>query len=384
METKRTKNYSLILKGLKEKIKQARLKASLTVNTQLLEMYWEIGKTINYQEKSKGWGARIVEILARDLKVAFPDMQGLSSRNLRYMRDFAKAYPDFLILQPLAAKLVSERKTRFQNKKTASKNPQIKCLPHPASLIPWTHNQVILDKVKKESERLFYLQKTRENGWSKTVLALQIESNLFRRQGKAITNFKNTLPESDSDLANETLKNPFVFDFLSLGPESRERDIENALIQHMKKFLLELGRGFAYVGNQFNLNLEGNDFFLDLLFFNYNLNCFVIFELKVDVFKPEYVGKLNFAINVVNDKVKTEYQKPTLGVLLCKTPNKTVVQFALQGITSPIGVADYEYKKVLTKEFKAEMPTVQELEGELEREYKDFKKMQLKATMKRK
>jgi len=237
--------------------------------------------------------------------------------------------------------------------------------------LPWTHNIVLLDKLKTHEERLFYTQKCIQNGWSKNVLIHQIESNLYKRHGKAITNFEHTLPKYQSDLARETFKNPYLFDFLALGDEIHERELEKALIIHIKKFLLELGRGFAFLGNQQNLVVNGDDYFLDLLFYNYHLHCFVVFELKVGDFMPEYAGKLNFYINTIDDQIKGAEDKPTIGVLLCKTPNETVVKFALTGIQSPIGVAEYELINALPKGLSAQMPTVEELEAELEKELEE-------------
>lgn len=347
-------NYAGILNTLKEKIRVARTKAILAVNYELLRVYWEIGNTILEQQKIEGWGAKIIDRLANDLKSEFPDFKGLSVRNLKYMRTFAEAYPDFIIGQPLAAQLEKQAKNSF--------------MQHPAAQIPWTHHQVILDKVKSTEERLFYVIKTADNNWSRNVLGLQIENNLYQRQGKAITNFDTTLALPAADLAKETFKNPYIFDFLSLSEEAREREVENALIQHLKKFLLELGRGFAYVGNQYNLNVAGDDFFLDLLFYNTRLHCYVVFELKVGEFKPEYAGKLNFYLNTIDSQIKTEYDKPTIGVLLCKTPNETVIEYALRGVDKPIGVADYEFRKALPEALKPDLPTIAELEEEIEKE----------------
>ena len=250
-------NYVNILDNLKIKIRQARIKASVSVNVELLKLYWEIGNTILEQQDKEGWGAKIIDKLAIDLKMEFSDFKGLSVRNLKYMRTFAEAYPYFqyfAIVQPVVAQLQNT-----ENKDTIIVQPLV-------AQLPWTHHTIILDKVKTPEERSFYIQKTAQNGWSKAVLSLQIDSKLHQRQGKAITNFSTNLPAPQSDLANETLKNPYVFDFLSIGEKMQERDLENALIKHLKKFMLELGKGFAYVGNQYNLDVAGDDFFLDLLF----------------------------------------------------------------------------------------------------------------------
>jgi len=364
MSSEQDKSYGQILQDLKEKIRQARLRASVVVNTQLLQVYWEIGQTILEQQKKLGWGAKIIDRLAADLKIEFEDMKGLSVRNLKYMRAFADAYTQFG--QRSVAQLQN-----IENQASEIVQPPVAQLEKLVGQLPWTHNIVLLDKLQTVEERLFYAQKCIQNGWSKTVLVHQIEGNLYSRQGKAITNFELTLPKYQSDLARETFKNPYLFDFLGIREEIHERELEKALIQHIKKFLLELGRGFAFVGNQRNLVVNGDDFFLDLLFYNYHLHCFVVFELKVGNFMPEYAGKLNFYINTIDQQIKGADDKPTIGVLLCKTPNETVVKFALTGIQSPIGVAEYELINTLPKQLKAQMPTIEELEAELEKELQE-------------
>ncbi len=369
MSSELESGYGQILQDLKEKIRQARLRASVVVNAQLLQVYWEIGQTILEQQTKQGWGSKTIERLAADLKIEFEDMKGLSVRNLRYMRDFAKAYPQLSIWQPLAAKLQN-----IESQESLIVQPPAAQLERVVGQLPWSHNIVLLDKLPTVEERLFYAHKCIQNEWSKSVLIHQIESNLYSRQGKAITNFEQTLPKYQSDLARETFKNPYLFDFLGIGEEVHELELEKALIQHIKKFLLELGRGFAFVGNQQNLVVNGDDFFLDLLFYNYHLHCFVVFELKVGDFMPEYAGKLNFYINTIDQQIKGADDKPTIGVLLCKTPNETVVKFALTGIESPIGVAEYELINTLPKQLKAQMPTVEELEAELEKELETFVK----------
>lgn len=325
-----------------------------------MKIYWQIGKTILEQQKERGWGSKIIDNLAIDLRLEFPDFKGLSLRNLKYMRAFAEAYPDFLNAEISRDQLPMDQVVEFVQPLNAQ--------------IPWTHHTIILDKVKTIDERQFYIKKTFENNWSKNVLKFQIDSQLYLRQGKAITNFELTLPLPQSDLAHETFKNPYVLDFLGLTEQVQERDLENALIIHLKKFMLELGRGFAYVGNQKNLLVGGDEYFLDLLFFNYHLDCFVVFELKVGEFKPEYTGQLNFYINTVNAQIKCAGHKPTIGILLCKTPNETVVKYSLLGIDSPIGVSDYQLGQALPKRLKGEIPTVEEFEAEIEKEYREFQK----------
>ncbi len=362
--------YKNILIDLKEKIRSARIRTSIKVNYELLKVYWEIGNTILAEQHEQGWGAKIIDRLADDLKQEFPDIKGFSRRNLSYMKVFAEAYPEFLQIQYVSLNTTSDEILQQGAAEFQIIDNQIyTILQHPAAKLPWTQHQVILDKVKEREKRLFYIQKSAENGWSRNVLSIQIESQLFERQGNAITNFSNTLPPVDSDLAQETIKNPYIFGFLSITEEMKERDVEKALIHHLKAFMLELGKGFAYIGNQKNLNVKGDDFFLDLLFFNYHLNCFVIFELKLGEFKPEYAGKLNFYVNTVDEQLKGDQHKPTIGILLCKTPNETVVKYSLQGITAPIGVSEYQLAQALPKELRGELPSMEELEAELDKEY---------------
>lgn len=362
------KQYFNTLNNLKVKIRQARIKAVFTANTQLLIMYWEIGNAILQQQKTLGWGAKIIDRFSIDLRTEFPDMKGLSVRNLKYMRAFAEAYPDFFsFVQPPAAQLESVH--------------NIPIVQQLAAQLPWGHHQMLLDKVKDYNQRLFYIQKCVENSWSRNILASNIESELIKRQGKAISNFKDILPALDSDLVREAFKNPYVFDFLMFGEEAKEREIERALVQHLKRFMLELGKGFAYVGNQFNIEVKDDDYFLDLLFYNYHLHRFVVFELKVDDFKPEYAGKLNFYINTVDEQIKNIKDDGTIGILLCKTPNELVIRYSLKGIKTPIGVSEYNLKKGLPKVLKTDLPSIEELESEIDNEYKVLKPVAKESTL---
>ncbi len=355
-------NYQEIIANLKDRIRLARLKAATLVNTELLQVYWEIGSTILKQQKEEGWGTRVIDRLAADLKSEFPDFKGLSVRNLKYMRAFAEAWPNFGIRQQAAAQIEG-----FNNQSDI-------IVQQLAAQMLWGHHQVLLDKVKNPEQRIFYLQKAIENGWSRDIMVHQIETKLFDRSGKAITNFKSTLPAIQSDLAQQSIKNPYVFDFLSFSEDMKEKDLEKALIEHLKKFMLELGKGFAWVGNQKQLIVDEDEFFLDLLFFNYNMNCFINFELKIGEFKPEFAGKLNFYVNTIDEQLKGKEHNSTIGILLCKTPNETVIKYSLQGIESPIGVSNYQFEKVLPANLKAELPTVEELENEIEQSYRELKK----------
>ena len=366
-------NYHVVLKQLEETINGSRQKVIRVANTELLTTYWEIGRTILEQKEKAGWGKKIIEKLANDLRAKFPYMKGLSLRNLSYMQSFAYAWPFFPFTQPQAAQLPMVDPKEAQSilqpvvaKLQSNENQSIEQNQSLLFQIPWTHHIIILDRVKTLAERIFYIKETIRNGWSKNMLKVNIESLLHERKGNAITtNFDARLSEDQAELARLTLKNPYIFDFLDIEAPMHERDLERALTKHIQRFLLELGKGFAYVGNQFNVKVQEDEFALDLLFFNYNLNCFVVFELKVSDFKSEYAGKLNFYVNIIDDKIKLPVHNPTIGVLLCKTPNDMVVKYSLQGIQTPLGVAEYE---LMPTQLKAEMPTVEELEQELGRD----------------
>lgn len=368
-------NYQNWLSDLKEKIRNSQLKAALKVNTEMLALYWEIGKELTEKQEQSNWGDKIITQLAKDLSGEFPGIKGFSSTNLKYIRKWFQFY-NSIGQQPvdqLAKSLFKPSKKISQQVVDQIIKQPLGQMPAPLSHVPWGHHIQIITKVNNAPEALFYLQQTALNNWSRAVLLHQIESSLYHRKGNAITNFELTLPKPQSDLARETLKSRYLFDFLGLDDEIQERELEKALIQHMKKFLLELGRGFAYVGNQYNLVVEDDDYFLDLLFYNYQLHCFVVFELKVGNFKPEFAGKLNFYINTIDEQIKGEKDASTIGVLLCKTPNDTVVKYSLKNIDTPMGVSEYELTKSLPKKLKGEMPTIKELELELEKETIEFK-----------
>jgi predicted nuclease of restriction endonuclease-like (RecB) superfamily len=329
-------NYDDFFRDLKERIRSAQVKAALAVNQELVLLYWQIGREILQRQYKEGWGAKVIDRLARDLKIEFPDMAGFSPRNLNYMKSFAEAYPDEAILHQLGAK------------------------------IPWKHNCIILDKVKDPEQRTWYIQKTIENGWSRNVLVHQIDTNLFSRQGGALTNFQAVLPAPQSDLAQSLLKSEYNLEFLNLREKALERDLERALVEHMQKFLLELGVGFAFVGSQYRLEVEGDEFFVDLLFYHLGLSCFVVIELKTSDFKPEYSGQINFYVNVIDDQLRRPHDSPTIGIILCRSKNKSVVEYSLRGITQPISVSTYRTTTALPDEFKTKLPSVEELQYEIE------------------
>lgn len=360
-------SYAEVLRDLKSKIQITRRNSLITVNQHLLSVYWEIGNAILHHQHEQGWGAKIIDRLSIDLKREFPEMKGFSVRNIKNMRAFAKAYPNFSIVQQVVVQSQHAHNKRTEIVQALS--AQLKGKHKFTSLlaqISWYHHILILDRIKDMETREFYIIKTIQNGWSCNVLSAQIESKLHLREGRAISNFDSTIPSDISDLARETFKNPYLLDFIDVRKDLQERDLEKALIQNLKQFLLELGRGFAFVGNQVRFQVENDEFFLDLLFFNFSMNCFVVFELKIEDFKPEFAGKLNFYISCIDNQLKGKEHKPTIGVLLCKTPNKTVVKYTLQKLVSPMGVAEYELTKTLPEKLLKLMPTREELEDQLQ------------------
>ncbi|BAY85321.1 hypothetical protein NIES267_48210 [Calothrix parasitica NIES-267] len=323
--------YDDFLEQLKQRIRTAQIRAALSVNQELILLYWQIGREILTQQKQKGWGSKVVNKLAKDLKNAFPDMKGFSERNLKYMKAFAEAYPEEQIVQQVVAQ------------------------------IPWGHNLRILDSVKEPSIRLWYVQKTIENGWSRNVLVHQIESDLYNRQGKAITNFEQTLPKPQSELAQQLIKDPYNFDFLSLG----EKALEKALTEQIRSFLLELGVGFAFLGSQYHIEVGEQDFYIDLLFYHVKLRCYVVIDLKIEEFKPEFLGKMSFYVSAVDDLLRHPEDKPTIGIILCKSKNRIIVEYALRDMNKPIGVSTYQLRDALPEQLKENLPTVEQLEAEL-------------------
>lgn len=327
--------YGSFLADLKQRICDARTRAGLAVNRELVLLYWRIGRDILARQQEQGWGTKIIDRLSSDLRIAFPEMKGFSSRNLKYMRAFAQAWPEESIVQQLVAQL------------------------------PWGHNVRILDRVSQANEREWYVRKTLEHGWSRNVLVHQIESGLHARQGKAITNFSTTLPAPQSELAQSILKDPYNFDFLGLGEELRERDLERVLLDHIRSFLLELGVGFALVGNQYHLEVGWQDFYIDLLFYHLRLRCLVVIDLKVSEFQPEFAGKMNFYLSALDDMLRHQDDQPSVGIILCKTKEKLVVEYALRDTNKPIGVAEYVLTASLPDNLKGLLPTVEDLEQEL-------------------
>jgi predicted nuclease of restriction endonuclease-like (RecB) superfamily len=375
MTSEQESDYGKILSILKEKIRLAKQRASWAVNTQLLQVYWDIGKAIADQENSQGWGAKTVEKLSKDLRFEFSDMKGISPRNLRYMRDFAKAYPHFPFWQ---AELARDRAQSEILQAGLAKLETVEIqgnttIPEDLIQISWYHHITLLDKVKEPEARKFYIQKTIQNGWTRDMLVHQIETGLHLRQGALTHNFKTTLPVYQSEFAQQLFKDPYHFDFLMIGASAKERDLENALISHITKVLIELGDGFGFMGRQYRLEAGGQEYFLDLLFYHTKLRRHVVIELKIGDFMPEYAGKMNFYLGLADDKLRGPHDEPAIGLILCKTKNKIIAEYALRDTSKPIGIAEYKISEMLPEDIKGELPTIEEIEHKLELELENPK-----------
>lgn len=369
------KKYLDFLHEVKSLIRQGHYKAALAVNTTLIQTYWMLGQRIAQQQALFEGRNNYVEQLAKDLRAEFPEMKGFSRSNLFYIRRFYQFYANSSVQQ-----LVGLNETPFDRTSVQ----QVVALEVEASVqqtvglnfdllsVPWGHHVLLLDKAKTVDEALFYLHQTIENNWSRAILSMQIEQDLYSRQGKAITNFHQTLPEKQALVAGQILKDPYNFGFLTLEPKAQEMDIERQLTEHITKFLLELGKGFAFIGRQYPLQVGDKDYRLDLLFYHIRLRCFVVVDLKVVEFEPEFVGKINFYLSVVDNQLKTTDDQPSIGIILCKNKNKLEVEYALQGMSKPIRVSEFTVTQALPAELKSNLPTVDEFENELNK-ITDFK-----------
>lgn len=324
--------YNDFLHTLKEQIRTAQVRAALAVNRELILLYWQIGREILDRQRRQGWGAKVIEKLSVDLRHEFPELKGFSRSNLMYMRAFAEAYEDEEIIQRCVGQL------------------------------PWRHNIALLEKLKSLEMRLWYGKKTIENGWSRDVLVYQIESQLFERQGGAITNFERTLPKPQSDFAQQLIKDPYHLDFLPLGENVQERELEQGLVAHIRDFLLELGVGFSFVGSQYHLEVDSEDYYLDLLFYHLKLRCFIVIDLKMGEFQPEYSGKMNFYVSAVDDQLRHKDDQPTIGIILCKSKSKTKAEYSLRNLNTPIAVSTHR----LPQQLQDSLPSVEQLEMKLD------------------
>ena len=337
------KDYKQWLSEIKQHIRQSQIKAAVRVNTELLRLYWHLGKEIAERRAEAKWGNGFFNTLSRDLKADFPDMQGFSPTNLKYCKRFYLFYSQ------------SDTNRHQVGDKLIS----------PIFSIPWRHHIEIQTKCRTIDEALFYVGKTLENGWSRAVLLNFLDARLFETQGKALTNFRKNLPEPMSDLAQQTLKDPYNFDFLTMRENYNERELEDALTTNITRFLLELGSGFAFVGRQVRLEVNGNEYFIDLLFYNLKLRCYTVVELKVTEFKPEYLGQLGFYVTAVNRQLRRTEDNPTIGLIICKTKDRVVAEYALEGTNQPLGISQYDLMKVTSEELKNTLPSIEEIENEL-------------------
>ena len=335
---KKSDDYLEFIKRIKNQIHSVQIKAAFSVNKEMLKLYWFIGSEIIAKQKKANWGDGIINQISSDLQSEFPEMKGFSETNLKYMKKWVMFWGN----SPQVVDYLENA---------------------PIFLIPWGHNREIITKINSTKEAMFYVRKTIENGWSRNVLLNQIGSDLFARQGKAITNFQRKLPKSQSDLAKEIIKDPYNFDFLTIEEKYNEKELEKALVDDITKFLLELGAGFSFIGKQYKIAIDNEDFYIDLLFYHTKLHSYVVIELKTGKFKPEYAGKLNFYVSVVDDILKTEIDNPTVGILICKEKSKTIVEYALKDISKPVGVSEYVLSKHLPKEYKNALPTVEQIEN---------------------
>ncbi len=339
-----------LLGEIKTRIRQSQTRALLAVNAELVRLYWDIGRLIDLRQQAEGWGAGVIPRLSRDLHNELPEQKGFSERNIKLMVQFFRTYPDeFLIGQTPSAQLPATEKA-------------------PIAQIPWAHNILLIQRVKDLPIRLWYMSQIIEQGWSYDTLAAMIKNEVHKRQGNLVSNFSSRLPDPQSDLVQQTLKDPYIFDFLTLEESFHERELETGLVRHVEKFLLELGQGFAFVGRQYPLTVGEEDFYIDLLFYHLKLRCFMVIELKRGKFKPEYAGKMNFYCSVVDDYLKHATDQPTIGLILCQTKDRILAEYALRDIHKPIGVADYEFSRALPKELASSLPSIEEIESELQSE----------------
>lgn len=338
---------------VKGRIQAAQARAIFAVNAELVRLYWDVGRIVRERQAHEGWGAGVIPRLARELHNELPALKGFSERNIKLMVQFSSEYPDaFAPGDPIGQLPVA------QLPRDAKGQP-------PVAQIPWAHNVLLIQKFKDLDLRRWYMEQALVNGWSRNVLGLMIDAQAHLRHGKAVANFHQRLPAPQSDLARQTLKDPYIFDFLTLAEPFQERELETGLVRHLEKFLLELGQGFAFVGRQFRLDVGDEDFYIDLLFYHLRLRAYVVIELKKGKFKPEYAGKLNFYCNVVNDRLRHPADQPTIGLILCQSRDRLLAEYSLTGIDQPIGVSTYELTRALPPTLKSALPTVEQIEAEL-------------------
>jgi predicted nuclease of restriction endonuclease-like (RecB) superfamily len=383
MKARELADYRDLLGDIKARVRQAQHRAALSANAEMIRLYWDIGCLIAARQEREGWGAGVLPRLAVDLKNELPEEKGFSLRNLKLMVQFYRAYPERLAIgQRSVAQLIeSSSSAEIGQPAVAQTDPPPVPETHQLSAAPilqravvqlsWAHNVILIQKLKHLPTRLWYARQTLEQGWSRDTLAVQIKNRAHERQGAAVTNFSATLPEAHAALAQGLLKDPYLFDFLTLEEPFHERELETGLLAHIQTFLIELGRGFAFVGRQYRLEVSDRDFYLDLLFYHLHLRCFVVVDLKKGDFKPEYAGKMNFYCSVVDDQLRHQQDAPTIGLILCQTKDRILAEYALRDINKPIGVADYELTRALPAALASSLPTIEDIEAELSFSVKD-------------
>ncbi len=358
--------YSQLLGEIKNRIRQGQTQAILSANAEMIQMYWDVGHILDARQKEKGWGAGIIPKLSRDIQNELPEIKGFSERNLKRMIAFFRAYP--LKVPQIVAQTGSSSKVPQPVAQLDAKISNI------IKQIPWGHHFLLLEKVKDIETRFWYMQQVLEQGWSRDLLATMIKSNVHKRHGKVTSNFKTRLPAPQSNLVQQTLKDPYIFDFMTLEEPFHERELETGLIKHLEQFLIELGQGFAFVGRQYHVEVSDNDFYIDLLFYHLKLHSYIVIELKKGPFKPEYAGKMNFYCSVVDDKLRDKNDNPTIGLILCQDRDRILAEYALRDIRKPIGVSGYELTQKLPAKLKSSLPSVKQIESELSGEEKTQKK----------
>lgn len=375
-------DYPALLKNLKQRICAAQVRATLSANAELIRLYWDIGRAIDLRQQREGWGAGVIPRLAKDIRNDLPEVKGFSERNIKRMLAFHRAYSDLSTIVPQPAAQLSGASSLAPPSvilpQPVPKPPRAEKVPQPAAQVPhgpilqqlvvqlpWFHHVLLMEKVKDLPTRLWYMQQTVAHGWSRSILAIMIDSRAHERQGRAVTNFDQQLPPPQSDLARQVLKDPYIFDFLTLEEPFHERELETGLLAHVQKFLLELGQGFAFVGRQYHLDVGQDDFYIDLLFYHLRLRCFIVIDLKKGPFKAEYAGKMNFYCNVVDDRLRHPTDQPTIGLILCQNKNRLVAEYALAGVKKAIGVSEYHLTRALPAQLKSSLPSIEEIEAEL-------------------
>ena len=361
-------HFATLLADVKGRIQAAQTRAVLAVNQELVHLYWDIGRLIDERQEKAGWGAAVIPRLALELKNELPEMKGFSERNIKLMLAFYREYPHAgELVQPPVSQMPTGRASATGKPGGIEKvQPAVAQLAAPAFwAVPWAHHVILVQKVKDLAIRRWYMEQTLANGWSRNLLAIQIEAGAHARHGKAVSNFATALPAPQSDLAQQALKDPYIFDFLTLTEPFQERELETELVRQLEKFLLELGQGFAFVGRQFRLDVGGEDFYIDLLFYHLRLRAFIVIDLKKGKFKPEYAGKLNFYCNVINDRLKHPADAPTIGLILCQTKDHLLAEYSFAGIDKPIGISTYELTRALPRRLRSALPTVEEIEAKL-------------------